>query len=123
MSTRSLIGIEIEEGKIMAVYCHFDGYPSHNGKILLESYTDSEKIKILISLGSFSSLEAEIDKIKFYANEQDEILEIELYINEKDYLKRCDMIDYLYLWKNNKWYVSSKKQFVELTKSKIVQYD
>lgn len=114
MSTRSLIGIEIEEGKIMAVYCHFDGYPSHNGKILLESYTDSEKIKILISLGSFSSLEAEIDKIKFYASEPDEGLEIELYISEKDYLKRLSMIDYLYLWKNNKWHVASKKRFVEL---------
>jgi hypothetical protein len=107
----------------MAVYCHFDGYPSHNGKILLESYTDSEKIKILISLGSFSSLETEIDKIKFYSNEQDGDLEIEHHLNEKDYLKRLGTIDYLYLWKNKKWYVSSKKQFVELTKSKIVQYD
>jgi hypothetical protein len=115
--------MEVEEGKILAAYCHFDGYPSHNGKILLESYTDSEKIKTLISLGGFSSLEMDIDKIEFYASEPDEGLEIELYINEKDYLKRCGMIDYLYLWKNKKWYVSSKKQFVELTKSKIVQYD
>ncbi len=114
MSTRSLIGMEVEEGKILAAYCHFDGYPSHNGKILLESYTDSEKIKTLISLGGFSSLEMDIDKIEFYASEPDEGLEIELYINEKDYLKRCGMIDYLYLWKNDKWYVASKKRFVEL---------
>ena len=34
--------------------------------------------------------------------------------DEKDYLKRCGMIDDLYLWKNDKWYVASKKRFVEL---------
>jgi len=64
MSTRSLIGMEVKEGKILAAYCHFDGYPSHS--------------------------------------------------DEKDYLKRCGMIDDLYLWKNDKWYVASKKRFVEL---------
>ena len=60
MATRSAIGIKLENGDIMAVYCHWDGYPSHNGAILAENYTDPEKIKALISLGDISSLRPEI---------------------------------------------------------------
>ena len=60
MATRSAIGIKLENGNIMAVYCHWDGYPSHNGAILAENYTDPETIKALISLGDISSLGPEI---------------------------------------------------------------
>lgn len=56
MATRSRIGIEKEDGTILSVYCHWDGYPSHNGKILLENYTDREKVLGLIELGSISIL-------------------------------------------------------------------
>lgn len=60
MATRSAIGIKLENGDIMAAYCHWDGYPSRNGAILAENYTDPEKIKALISLGDISSLGPEI---------------------------------------------------------------
>ena len=60
MATRSAIGIKLENGDIMAAYCHWDGYPSHNGAILAENYTNPEKIKALISLGDISSLRPEI---------------------------------------------------------------
>ncbi len=56
MATRSRIGIELEDGVIESIYCHWDGYPENNGKILLEHYQDPNKIKALISLGSISSL-------------------------------------------------------------------
>ena len=56
MATRSRIGIEKEDGTILSVYCHWDGYPSNNGRILLESYTDKEKVSDLIKLGSISIL-------------------------------------------------------------------
>ena len=56
MATRSRIGIENENGRIESIYCHWDGYPSHNGKILAQNYTDVDKIKSLIALGDISSL-------------------------------------------------------------------
>lgn len=56
MATRSRIGIENEDGKVTSIYCHWDGYPDNNGKILLSNYTDREKVKELIALGSISSL-------------------------------------------------------------------
>lgn len=57
MATRSRIGIENENGRIESIYCHWDGHPRHNGKILAEHYTDVEKIKSLIALGDISSLQ------------------------------------------------------------------
>lgn len=56
MATRSRIGIENEDGTVSSVYCHWDGYPDNNGKILLSNYTDREKAEELIALGSISSL-------------------------------------------------------------------
>ena len=57
MATRSRIGIEKEDGTILSIYCHWDGYPSNNGRILLESYTDKEKVLGLVELGAISSLQ------------------------------------------------------------------
>jgi hypothetical protein len=56
MATRSRIGIENENGTIESIYCHWDGYPDNNGKILARHYTDTEKVKALIGLGDISSL-------------------------------------------------------------------
>ena len=38
MSTRSRIGIELEDGSIKSVYHHFDGYPEGLGVKLLTHY-------------------------------------------------------------------------------------
>lgn len=60
MATRSIIAIEEEDGSIRAVYCHFDGYPEYNGRILLDHYLDREKVRSLIDQGGISILGAEI---------------------------------------------------------------
>ena len=62
MATRSYIGKELETGEIRLVYCHWNGYPSNNGKILLEHYTKEEKIDKLLDLGDLSSLDVSIEK-------------------------------------------------------------
>lgn len=60
MATRSTIGVLNTDGSVTAVYCHWDGYPEHNGKILIENYTTEEKVRELIGFGSISSLGAKI---------------------------------------------------------------
>jgi NADPH-dependent 2,4-dienoyl-CoA reductase/sulfur reductase-like enzyme len=61
MGTRSGIGIENPNtGVIKAVYCHWDGYLSHNGSILNKHYDSSPKVNNLIALGDISSLKPEI---------------------------------------------------------------
>lgn len=56
MSTRSSIAILNPEGTVTGIYCHFDGYPSHNGKILLENYNAEEMVRRLLSYGDMSTL-------------------------------------------------------------------
>jgi hypothetical protein len=56
MATRSAIVRKTENGSYVGIYCHWDGYPSNNGKILLNSYKTNEKIDSLIALGDISSL-------------------------------------------------------------------
>lgn len=61
MATRSRIAIEDQTGKVRSIYCHWDGYLSNNGRILLEHYQTQEKVKSLIALGSISSLNANVE--------------------------------------------------------------
>lgn len=49
------------DGKVVSIYCHRFGYPSYNGSILLEHYTDTAKVEHLISLGDISSLRQKVD--------------------------------------------------------------
>jgi len=56
MATRSTIALEFADGTIGQVYCHWDGYLAHNGKILFENYANPFILRDLIDLGSLSSL-------------------------------------------------------------------
>jgi hypothetical protein len=60
MATRSTIALEFANGVVGQIYCHWDGYLEHNGKILQESYQDPFKVRELIDLGALSSLHANI---------------------------------------------------------------
>ena len=56
MGTRSRIGIELPDHSVVSVYCHWDGYPTGNGKTLVEHYLNREDVEELIDGGSMSSL-------------------------------------------------------------------
>jgi hypothetical protein len=63
MATRSTISIVTErtvEGLGRTIYCHWDGYPSNNGRILLEHYKDAKKVNSLINLGYISKLDENV---------------------------------------------------------------
>lgn len=79
MGTRSTIALEFADGTVGQVYCHWDGYLSHNGKILLNHYMDPFKVRELIDNGDVSSLGTEIGvKHPFDAPG---------FFNDKDYLE------------------------------------
>jgi hypothetical protein len=60
MGTRSLIGNVESTGACKYVYCHWDGYPTHNGDILNRHYTSESKVSELLSLGDMSKLGVDI---------------------------------------------------------------
>jgi hypothetical protein len=56
MGTRSNIGIRNDDNSITAIYCHWDGYPEHVGKILLNHYNSVGIVNELMDLGDLSIL-------------------------------------------------------------------
>lgn len=61
MATRSHIGLRTNLSETVDyIYCHWDGYPEHHGKILTEHYQTIDKVKQLLELGSLSVLAEEI---------------------------------------------------------------
>ena len=56
MGTRSTIAIQNANGTVTGIYCHWDGYTAHNGRILQDCYTTEASVRELISFGDMSSL-------------------------------------------------------------------
>ena len=118
MATRSNIAMKTKEGKIVSVYCHWDGYVANNGKILLENYTDIDKIEALVALGSISSLGQDIgEQVDFdnrdthtetgtiaYHRDRGEQLSIQEYDDIPSWI--ADMEEYAYLWNGEDWLVN-----------------
>lgn len=107
MATRSNIGIK-NENQVEIIYCHWDGYPSNNGKILLDHYQNTTKMKELINLGDISSLERDIgvkqdfdspneNMVIAYHRDREEDLSPAVHCDIK---KACNE-EYLYLWDIN----------------------
>jgi len=66
MATRSTIAIQNNDGTVTGIYCHWDGYLSHNGRILKENYNTEAKVRELIALGQLSVLGETIgEKVDF----------------------------------------------------------
>ncbi len=56
MATRSMISLEIEKDVYKSIYCHSDGYLTHNGALLVDHYNSRDKIEELLKLGDISIL-------------------------------------------------------------------
>lgn len=64
MSTRSDIIVHLKSGKWHRIYCHYDGYIDHNGKILAKSYRTQTMAEKLVKEGDLSSLADRCNKPK-----------------------------------------------------------
>ena len=111
MGTRSTIALEFADGTVQAVYCHWDGYLAHNGQILLKHYSDPFKLRDLIDLGGFSSLEATVEGTATTAyTQRGEDLDIQKFKDIEDYYANVSGEEYDYILSMNwegkaQWYV------------------
>ncbi len=118
MATRSLICIK-KEDVYEVVYCHWDGYPKHNGAILKTFYRDPNKIQQLIDLGDISSLGSEIGEkhdfedtsknwTTFYGRDRDDantdVNAMIIYdIADLKELAYSRSTEYVYIFENGNW--------------------
>ncbi len=110
MSTRSLIAYKQDNGWITSTYCHMDGYPSYNGAILLAHWNCYERAKELVSNGYISSLKFTIEDINASRADNDCPHE---HGSEYAFVRHANALfhEYLYLYKDGSWWVSSAEAY------------
>jgi hypothetical protein len=119
MGTRSTIALEFADGTVGQVYCHWDGYLEHNGKILFENYSDPFKLRDLIDLGDLSSLDVKIgtkhgfdqrvvSECTFYGRDRgEEGTEARYFKDFADYKANHQREEYAYILRTDgQWYVA-----------------
>jgi hypothetical protein len=115
MATRSHIGVRNTDGTVDYIYCHWDGYPEHNGKILIDHYADMDKVNALMKLGNVSILGPEIgEKHDFDSLVRDKNW-CRAYGRDRKYtdqqvkttqfadLLKDDSVDYIYVFDGDYW--------------------
>jgi hypothetical protein len=105
MSTRSLIGIQPDptSDSILAIYCHSDGYPEWNGRILLEHFPTEEKATALVSGHDVSALGKD-GGIERYA---DVSTPCKVPLSELDAVANDCWAEYIYVFSRGKWLVKA----------------
>jgi hypothetical protein len=98
MGTRSTIALEFADGTVEQVYCHWDGYLEHNGKILQNHYMDPFEVKALVGLGGFSSLSETVEATAETAyTQRGEEISINKYATVAEYFAECQQEEYDYI--------------------------
>jgi hypothetical protein len=139
MSTRSRIGLMLEDGTIKHSYCHFDGYPNGVGHTLVENYSEIEKVEELLSFGDMSFLSPKItpegehsfgnpekNVTVFYGRDRGEsdVDSVTTSIDEYLSVKYSSCIDYQYVFSGGHWWVydNNDKTGWELVKRYLSEY-
>jgi hypothetical protein len=102
MATRSLIGMNLDNGITKIIYCHWDGYPEHNGQLLVNNYTSPSAVFDLLELGDLSSLKATPDQCTAYHRDRKEPWGVveprDVNTSELDAVAKDYGVDYVYIY-------------------------
>ncbi len=116
MSTHSTIAVQHQDGTISQIYCHWDGYISHNGALLVEYYDSLELAEALVELGELSSLAPKLSPTGehdfehrepnvcvFYHRDRDEDYTINKFDSFKHYIEKGRVEEFNYIFKDSEW--------------------
>jgi hypothetical protein len=88
------------------MYCHYDGYLDHNGRILLEHYNSEEDARALVNNGYASALKPTVKEINDGRVNKDKP---ETYKSLGNYMNgNADtlFIEFIYLWRDDQWWIA-----------------
>jgi hypothetical protein len=111
MGTRSRIGLQLANGSVLSVYCHWDGYPEFNGVKLVEYHNSFQKAAALIDGGDISALHTNLgwdrevlpETGPLYYADRGDVSEPRLDADLCEYLLAVNAEEYHYLFRNGKW--------------------
>ena len=134
MATRSTIAVELADGRVRQVYCHWDGYLDHNGQLLIDLYNGQRMAEALTELGSISSLKERIDPIGkhswdapepgttiYYCRDRGEPLQVNYFPSVEAYKRDLDGEEYDYLFSNGEWTVRSYRPSTWVPVEKLLE--
>lgn len=142
MGTNSTIAVVHQDNSVSQIYCHWDGYLSCNGKLLMQHYPTLSQAEELVSFGGMSSLRENIhpdpmwphdfdndqkNVCVFYGRDRgDEFVETLKYANIQDFLNERLGEEFDYIYYGDRWYlmvVDGKEQthLLEVTQELIDQ--
>jgi hypothetical protein len=110
MGTRSTIALEFADGTVGQIYCHWDGYLDHNGKILQGAYTDPFEVRSLLDAGDMSCLGENIEGCEFYSQRGEECPQ-RMFKDFAEYVREAQFEEYDYILRKvggeSVWFVRS----------------
>lgn len=129
MGTRSTIAVQHKNGTVSKVYCHFDGHPSHNGKILSTEYPMLEQAEALVCFGrDIRYIDADYDVQYYndthYLNDAMKTKEISVYKSLDEYYAADDEgtpVEFDYLFADGQWLVTFNKEWVTIDDAIVLE--
>ena len=146
MATRSTIAVIHGDGSVSQIYCHWDGYLSHNGRYLIENYATQELAEALVAPGDLSSLSKTVgaahpfgfhgqnelsmidfearygDMNTYYGRDRGETgTEVKRFTDVYDYLDKFQAEEYNYLFNGTSWGYQAydMKEYIEVTQEMV----
>ena len=109
MSTRAIIGKQIDDDSFLCVYLHRDGYVDYSGILLQTHYATTEQVDQLLALGNMSVLGISINNCLFYNRDNQEP-----WGTAKPKLRNLQEIcseEWVYIWDGTQWLGSESSSF------------
>ena len=121
MGTRSRVGV-MHGNIVKSVYCHYDGYLAHTGKILQAHY-DSATANQLVTLGDNSGVDETLEKMNFYKDREPNEQGWQVAHTFEEFLDQVHGCggEYYYIIKDGVWYAGCVYETKGLIKEGLVE--
>lgn len=121
MGTPCSIIVRISDEKWKSITCISDGYVTWSGKILYDNYNSQELAESIVALGNLYTLNAVLSKSECFNRKHYSKKECESGIFDSlDEALDAYRDDYIYVWKNNEWFVGLVARYHGVKKNKLI---
>ena len=120
MGTRSRVAV-MHGDVCKSVYCHYDGYLDHTGRVLQEYY-DSAAANQLVALGDNSGVQPTVEEMSFYKDRGEEDVGYRVAHSFEEFLDQVESCfgEYYYVMRDGVWYAGCVYETQGLIKNGLV---